>query len=86
MPQLEFCCIRFASIQPMIFNAFKIPQYVSYITKNIKVNIIYHVHTVFNKTGLINNYFLSLISNIIVLFLNVLKVTLCIILYKNQLK
>ena len=41
---------------------------------------------VLTKIGLIDNLLVVLISNVIVLFSNVLKAILCIILYRNQLK
>ena len=43
-----------------------------------------NLHTGFNKAGF--NNLMLLISKIIVLSSNVLKVILCIILYRNQLK
>ena len=55
----------------------------------MKVYIVYGVdklHTRFNKTVFKKHYLVLLISNIIVLFSNLLKAILSIILYKNQLK
>ena len=70
-------------------NIFKIFQCVLYINKKINIYIVCGVDDfilVLTKPGLENNYLLLLIFNIIVLFSNVLKTILRIILHINQLK
>ena len=71
-----------------VINTFQILQHVLYIAKELR--FIYYIVwiiciLVLTKQGLINIYFVLLISNLN-LFSNVLKAIRCIILYRNQLK
>ena len=75
--------VSFPSKQPVLLMC------VCYVTKKFKKFTSYMVWLICTlvlvKTGLMNNYLVLFISNI-VLFSNILKAILCIILYKNKMK